>query len=93
MRYVGLVFLGLVLWAGQASADQVSDKLAKRVMTQGLTIGEDYYGTGPSAKRMSRVVYKFELYICMDYLKGLITQQPKTVAPTMDVMIRCWEKD
>ncbi len=44
MRYLGLVFLGLVLWVGQALADEVSDKLALRVITEGKNIGENHYG-------------------------------------------------
>ena len=91
MRYVGLVFLGMILWAGQAGADQVSNKQAERIITRGETIGEDYYGEGPQAKRISRVVYNLELYICMDFLGVPPNQMPNTVAPTNHVLISCWD--
>ena len=88
MRYLGLVFLGLVLWVGQALADEVSDKLALRVITEGKNIGENYYGEFSKAQQMSLVVYKGDFYICMDFLAGQPLQMPD-----MDVLVSCWRND
>ena len=67
MRYVGLVFLGLVLWAGKASAEFFIFDDAMKIIVKGETISELYYGIGEDAVRYSRVIYKNKLYICSDY--------------------------
>ena len=73
MRYVGLVVLGLVLWAGQASAERVSDERALLIVVNGKTIGEhyktvEYEGISSVEVRTSRVVFRTELFICNDWL-------------------------
>ncbi len=70
MRYVGLVFLGMVLWAGQASAAKVDAEFALEIISQGKTIGEFYEENVDGAYRYSRVVHNGKLYICSDGLTG-----------------------
>ena len=69
MRYIGLVFLGLVFWAGQASAYMLSPDESLKVIIKGKTISEQYRrGNDEDVIRWSRVVYKNKLYICSDTL-------------------------
>ena len=73
MRYVGLVFLGLVLWAGQASAARIMDRQSTlEIITEGKTIGEFYTTLEVFDQqvnyRTSRVVYQGRLFICSDWL-------------------------
>ena len=71
MRYLCLVFLGLVLLAGQASAAEVEAGFALKIMSEGRTIGELYQRlTDDEQTRISRVVYDGNLYICFDSLHG-----------------------
>ena len=79
MRYVGLMFLGMVLWAGQASADMLHAEEAEKVLTQGKTISEFYVEAKFAAVRYTRVIYRNDLYICRDLQAG------------GQVRIACWD--
>ena len=73
MRYVGLMFVGLVLWVGQASAARIIDRqVALEIITEGKTIGESYSTLEAFDQqvnyRTSRVVYQGRLFICHDWL-------------------------
>ena len=63
MRYVGLVFLGLSLWAGQASADLVQNKEAVKIILEGKIIHK-HIKDGVSL--YMRVIHKGTYYICYD---------------------------
>ena len=43
MRYVGLVFLGMVLWAGQAVAAELDMERSEEVLVNGKMISEHYW--------------------------------------------------
>ena len=79
MRYVGLVFLGMVLWGGQASAEMLDAEEAEEVLTQGKTVSEFYEGTKYAGQRWTRVIYRNDLYICQDLKAG------------GQVQIVCWD--
>tara|TARA_B100001059_G_C17468012_1_gene395514 strand:- start:97 stop:441 length:345 start_codon:yes stop_codon:yes gene_type:complete len=83
VRYVGLVFLGLVLWTGQASAELMSLKQSETIVAKGKTISEYYKRTDHQkiAVRHSRVVYNNVLFICTDYVEKF------------DVVVGCFSVD
>ncbi len=64
MRYLGLVFLGLVLSAGQASAEELIDGDAVKILKDGKIIHmqnrEAQWGTQFS------VIYKDQYFVCRD---------------------------
>ena len=71
MRYVGLVFLGMVLWAGQVTAEPLDDEKSLEVLVQGKTISQYYgedsrYNRRGRKVRYTRVIYRKKLYICED---------------------------
>ena len=71
MRYVGLVFLGLVLWAGQVSAEPLDHERSKFILFSGEILSETY---NTSLKRdfeytrITRIRYDGGLYICTDFV-------------------------
>ena len=68
MRYVGLVFLGLVLWAGQASADHHVRKLEGPRASTVLVLGEAVASTWETETftRHTRVIYNEQYWMCRD---------------------------
>ena len=71
MRYVGLVFLGLLLWAGQVSAVLLDHERSKFILSSGEILSETY---NTSLKRdfeytlIARIRYDGGLYICTDFV-------------------------
>ena len=64
MRYVGLVFLGLVLSAGQASAEFLRDGDAVKILKDGKIL---HIYTRESIYRTSfNVIYKSQYFVCVD---------------------------
>ena len=84
MRYVRLMFLGMVLWAGPASAEMVPLEMAKQVLIEGKTIGEFYKKVGDALYRESRVIHDGSIYICKDWLSVLGSVRD------LYVSVRCW---
>ena len=69
MRYVGLVFLGLVLGAGQAAADLLEQKSAEEIILKGEIIHK--HVNEKSRWFEMRVIHKDTYYKCIDfYLAG-----------------------
>ena len=69
MRYVGLVFLGMVLWAGQAMAAELDMERSEEVLVNGKIISEHYFQPPNSYQppvRFSRVIHDDDLFICID---------------------------
>ncbi len=64
MRYVGLMALGMVLWAGQVTAKPLDAEKSLEVLVQGKTISEYY--EADSKARYTRVIYRKKLYIFKD---------------------------
>ena len=64
MRYLGLVFLGLVLSAGQASAEVLRDMDAAKIFRDGK-IAHKNNATGLQIFRYG-VIYKGQYFVCMD---------------------------
>ena len=77
MRYLGLLFVGMVLWAGQASTDVVMnpDK-AREILLNGETISEIYRADrgGEEYKRIMRIRYNDALYICTDQVAVVVVK-------------------
>ena len=73
MRYVGLVFLGMVLWAGQASAERIATKEAVKILIDGRIMHQHLSGSSLTY----RVIYRGTYYICYDGL------------PTEDAYVTC----
>ena len=74
MRYVGLVFLGIVLWGGHtAGAVEMTAADSMEVVTNGKVVNQ-YIKThgkhefGLDTSRTTRIIWKGRLYICQDYL-------------------------
>ena len=63
MRYVGLVFLGMVLWAGQASAAVFEGKEAAEIISYGEII---HSHVRSERSLFLRVLYEGDYYICSD---------------------------
>ena len=86
MRYVGLVFLGMVLWAGQVTAEAINSEKSLEVLVQGKTISQ-YYEADSRHNRMgrkaryTRVIYRKKLYICED---GMWSGRSH---------VRCWDDE
>ena len=86
MRYVGLMFLGMVLWAGQVTAEPLDAEKSLEVLVQGKTISQ-YYGEDSRYNRMkskvryTRVIYRKKLYICED---GMWSGKS---------YVRCWDDE
>ena len=74
MRYLGLVFLGLVLWGGHtAGAVEMTAADSMEVVTNGKVVNQHIksYGKhefGLDTYRTTRIIWKGRLYICEDYL-------------------------
>ena len=68
MRYVGLVFLGMVLWAGQAAADHHVRRLEGPRAATVLVFGEVVASTWEtkSFTRHTRVIYNEQYWMCKD---------------------------
>lgn len=64
MRYIGLVFLGLVLWAGQASAVLLEQKWAEEIVLNGEIIHK--HVSEKKGMFEMRVIHKNTYYMCMD---------------------------
>ena len=64
MRYVVLVFLGLVLSAGQASAEELIDGDAVKILKHGKIIHVQNR-EGMSRTQFS-VIYKDQYFVCRD---------------------------
>ena len=72
MRYVGLVFLGMVLWAGQAMAAELDMERSEEVLVNGKIISEHYFQTPNSYQppiRFTRVIHDDDLFICIDNIR------------------------
>ena len=71
MRYLGLMFLGVVLWAFQASAVTLDHDRSKFILFNGEILSETY---NTSLKRdfeytrITRIRYDGGLYICTDFV-------------------------
>ena len=72
MRYVGLIFLGMVLWAGQAMAAELDMERSEQILIKGKIVHERFIVKDRSYEfpRVTRVLYKGDLYICTDYLSA-----------------------
>ena len=73
MRYVGLVFLGMVLWAGQAVAITIGSERSKSILLNGEVISETYNTNirlDLEYTRITRIKYRGGLYICRDNVEG-----------------------
>ena len=69
MRYIGLVFLGLVLWTGQASAGMVLGKAAEQIVIKGEIIHKIF-----REKRQwceMRVIHEGNYYRCIDFYEAM----------------------
>ena len=69
MRYVGLVFLGMVLWTGQAMAAELDMERSEEVLVNGKMISEHYWqpaNTYAPPVRFTRVIHDDDLFICFD---------------------------
>ena len=64
MRYVGLVFLGLVLSAGQASAELLIDGDAVKILRDGKIIHNKNREASWTTK--FSVIYKDQYFACID---------------------------
>ena len=64
MRCVGLVILGLVLWAGQASAEKIEVKQAVKIVVDGEIIHKH---TKDGFRFRMRVIHKGDYYVCKDF--------------------------
>jgi hypothetical protein len=70
VRYVGLVFLGLVLWAGQAVALEIDGGTSKVILEKGKIVHERYDSSVKyPLQRVTRVFYRGNLFICTDYVQ------------------------
>ena len=88
MRYVGLVFLGMVLWAGQASAVELTIVESEKVLIKGKVVSE-YYMTNKekpvdvdTITRITRVIWQSKLFVCQDFVnfpRGMIDKAILTV--------------
>ena len=71
MRYLGLMFLGMVLWAFQASAVTLDHDRSKFILFNGEILSETY---NTSLKRdfeytrITRIRYNGGFYICTDFV-------------------------
>ena len=63
MRYLSLVFLGLVLWAGQASAEKFLDTAAVKIIADGKII---HRSNLEPLSLLMRVIYEDKYFICVD---------------------------
>ena len=63
MRYVGLVFLGMVLLSSQAFAKTYEDSEAEKIITSGKIIHMEVDGSFFNI----RVIYKSSYYSCYEY--------------------------
>ena len=63
MRYVALVFLGVVLWAGQASAVKIEGKPAVKIVLEGTIIRKHVVN---DVSLNMRVLHKGKYYVCKD---------------------------
>jgi len=63
VRYVGLMFLGMVLWAGQASAAVFKGKEAAEIISDGEIIHSHLRN---DLILILRVLYKGDYFICKD---------------------------
>ena len=71
MRYVGLVFLGLVLWAGQVSAEPLDHERSKFILFSGEILSQTYntsFKRDTEYTRITRIRYDGGLYICTDFV-------------------------
>ena len=67
MRYLGLVFLGMVLWAGQASAVKIVGKPAVKIVSEGTIIHKHVVN---DVSLNMRVLHKGAYYVCKDGQAG-----------------------
>lgn len=63
MRYVGLAFLGMVLWTGQVSAAKYEDEQALKIISEGKIINT--HNVNEQVLKL-RVLYKGNYHICTD---------------------------
>ena len=74
MRYVGLMFLGMVLCGGHTTgAAEMTAAESMKVVTNGKVVNQyiQTYGKhedGLDTVRTTRIIWKGRLYICEDYL-------------------------
>ena len=71
MRYVGLMFLGMVLCGGHtAGAVEMTAGESMKVVTNGKVVSEHtrFSGNFKGVVRTTRIIWKGRLYICEDYV-------------------------
>ena len=74
MRYLGLVFLGMVLWAGQAVAAELDMERSEEILVNGKIISEHYFQTPNSYQppiQFTRVIHDDDLFICIDNVRDM----------------------
>ena len=64
MRYFGLVFLGMVLWAGQASAEKIEGTQAVKIVVDSEIIHKH---TKDGFRFRMRVTHKGDYYVRKDF--------------------------
>ena len=71
MRYVGLMFLGMVLCGGHtAGAVEMTAAESMKIVTNGKVVSEHtrLSGKWKDVVRTTRIIWKGRLYICEDYV-------------------------
>ena len=63
MRYLGLMFLGMVLWAGQATAEKFLDTAAVKIVADGKII---HRSNLERTSLLMRIIYEDRYFICVD---------------------------
>ena len=92
MRYVGLMFLGMVLCGGHtAGAVEMTAAESMKIVTNGKVVSEHTRLSGKfkDVVRTTRIIWKGRLYICEDYVVWHDKVTPDQV--NAQVVARCYD--